>query len=143
MILIAIVGEDSFHSFDPVVRSKLQFRGLNLIRKLDDRFKKLIGVIEYTTSKKCLDMGEKLEIGWCQVGTVWRMRNSNESISLKAVLMHSKCMDFPSLRKDFRRRRIHNMSMEVPGVEIPPGGITPTTRNPSIFQITVNKSFSC
>jgi hypothetical protein len=34
---VSIVGQDSFPSFDPPLKSKLQFRELNLIQKLDDR----------------------------------------------------------------------------------------------------------
>jgi hypothetical protein len=65
------------------VKNKLQFRGLNLVQKLDDPFKKLIGMIEYTTYKRCLDMAEKPEAGGCQVTIVWGMRNSKERISIK------------------------------------------------------------
>jgi hypothetical protein len=46
-----------------MVKNKLQFRGMNLVQKLDDCLKKLIGIIEYTTCKRCLDMAEKPEVG--------------------------------------------------------------------------------
>jgi hypothetical protein len=75
------VGEDSFHSLAPVVTNELQFKGLNLIQKLDDRVKKLINIIEFTTCKRCFDMGEKPEVGWCQVRTAWRMRTIAKEFS--------------------------------------------------------------
>jgi hypothetical protein len=54
-----------------MVKNEMEFRGLNLVQKLDEHFKKLIGIIEYTTFKSCLDMAEKPEVGRCQVRTVW------------------------------------------------------------------------
>jgi hypothetical protein len=78
--LVSIVGQDPFHSFDPVVKNKLQFRGPNRTQKLVDRPEKLIDITEYTTCKRCLDMTETPGVEWCQAGTVWQMRNSNERI---------------------------------------------------------------
>jgi hypothetical protein len=76
----------------------------------------------------------------CQVRTVWRMRNSNERIFFKTVLIHSKnesssCAGghsakvhgFPSIRKEFHNQRIHNVSKELLCIEIPPDGIISTT----------------
>jgi hypothetical protein len=48
VIVVSIVGQDPFHSFDPMVQNNLQCRELNLIQKLSDHLKKLIDVIEYT-----------------------------------------------------------------------------------------------
>jgi hypothetical protein len=53
---LVIIAHDPFHSFNPVVKNKLQFSGLNLIQKLDDHLKKLINIIECTSWKRCLDM---------------------------------------------------------------------------------------
>jgi hypothetical protein len=44
--VVLIVGQDPFDSFDPVVKNKLQFIGPNLIRKLDERLKRLINIIQ-------------------------------------------------------------------------------------------------
>jgi hypothetical protein len=52
------------------VKNKLQFRGPNLVQKLDDWLKKLIQVIEYITYKRCPDRAEKPEVGWCEVRVV-------------------------------------------------------------------------
>jgi hypothetical protein len=60
---------------DPVVKNKLQFRGLNLVQKLDDHLEKLIGIIEYTTFRRCLDMAEKPEVGRCQLKTLASKRS--------------------------------------------------------------------
>jgi hypothetical protein len=73
VIVVSIVGQ--------VLKNKLQFRELNLVPKLDDRLNKLIGVIEHTTCKRCLDMAEKPEVGGSQARTIWGMRNGNERIS--------------------------------------------------------------
>jgi hypothetical protein len=85
VILVSIVSENPFYLFDPVVQNKLESRGLNLIHKLDDSRKRLINIIEGTICKRGLDMAEKLEVGWCQVGTLWRMRNSNERIFMSKL----------------------------------------------------------
>jgi hypothetical protein len=68
-----------------MVKNKLQFRGPNLVQKRNDRLKKLIGIIEYTTCKRCIDMAEKPEVRRCQFRNVWGMRNSNERISIKKL----------------------------------------------------------
>jgi hypothetical protein len=82
----SIVDKDQFYSFNQVIENKEQFRGLNLIQKLDDRLKKFIDMIEDTTCKRCFNMAEKPEVGWCQARNVWRMRNCNERIFIKMVL---------------------------------------------------------
>jgi hypothetical protein len=87
---ISIVGQDPFPPFAPVLKNKLQFRGLDLLPKLHDRLDKLVNIIEYTTCKKCLDTTAKSEAGWSQPMTVWRMWNSNERIFIKIVLTHWK-----------------------------------------------------
>jgi hypothetical protein len=51
--------------------------------KLDDHLKKLIDIIEYTTSKKCIHMVEKPELACCQVSTLCWMGNSNEIIFIE------------------------------------------------------------
>jgi hypothetical protein len=84
--VVSIVGSDPFHSFDPVAQNKPQFRGLNLIHKIDDRLKKFITVIEYAICKRCLDMAAKPKVGRRQVRMVWQMRNSNERIFTKKPL---------------------------------------------------------
>jgi hypothetical protein len=71
VLIVSIVGSDPFHSFDPVVKNKLQFKGPNLIQKLDDCLKKLADITEHTTCKRCFDMAEKPEVGWCQIRTVY------------------------------------------------------------------------
>jgi hypothetical protein len=68
--MVSIPGENPFYLFGSVVQNKPQFRGRNLIHKLDDCRKRLINIIEYTTCKRGLDMAEKPEVGWCQVGTL-------------------------------------------------------------------------
>jgi uncharacterized membrane protein len=62
------------------MKNKLQSRGLNIIQKLDECLKNVISVIEYTTCKRSLDLAEKPEVGWCQIGTVSPRRNSSERI---------------------------------------------------------------
>jgi hypothetical protein len=49
VIFVSIICQDTFHWFDPVVKNKSRFRGLNLIHKLDEYLKKLIEITEYTT----------------------------------------------------------------------------------------------
>jgi hypothetical protein len=56
---------------------------MNLIQKLGDHFKKLINIIEYATCKRCLDITERPEVGWCRVRTIWRMRSSNKRTFIK------------------------------------------------------------
>jgi hypothetical protein len=85
VIIVSIVGENSFYLSDSVVQNRPQFKGLNLIHKLDDCRKRLINIIEYTTRKRGFDMAEKPEVGWCQVGTLCRMRNSNERIFMSKL----------------------------------------------------------
>jgi Txe/YoeB family toxin of Txe-Axe toxin-antitoxin module len=70
----------SFYSFDSVMKNKLQFRGLNLIQRRDDRLKKFINIIEYTICERCFDIIEKPEVGWGKVRTVWRMKTGSEII---------------------------------------------------------------
>jgi hypothetical protein len=48
VILVFIVGSYQFHSFDSVVKNKMQFRGSNLIQKLDDLLKKPVDIMKYT-----------------------------------------------------------------------------------------------
>jgi hypothetical protein len=81
----SIVREDPFHSFDPMVKNMLQFRGVNLHQKLYDCLKKLINIIEYMTCKRYLDITKKPGGGRCQVRTVWRMRNNNEKLFIKKL----------------------------------------------------------
>jgi hypothetical protein len=72
VIIVSIVGEDPFHSFKIVAKSKLQFRRPNLIHKLDERLMKLINVIEYTTCKRCFGMTEKPAVEWPNSGLYGR-----------------------------------------------------------------------
>jgi hypothetical protein len=58
VIVISIIAEDLFHSFDPVVKNNLQFKGMNFFRRLGDRLKELINIIEYMTRKRCLEKPE-------------------------------------------------------------------------------------
>jgi hypothetical protein len=46
-----------------------------------------------------------------------------------------------SSRGDFRQQRIHNMNKEVLGADTPRGSTISRTTNPSIPQITINRSF--
>jgi hypothetical protein len=66
-----------------VVKNRLHFRRPNVIQSPDDRLKKLINIIEDMTCKQCLDMAQKPEVEWCQVRTIWRMRNSQERMFIK------------------------------------------------------------
>jgi hypothetical protein len=52
-----------------MVQNNLQFRGLSLIQKLDDRFKRLVDIIECRTCKRCFDMAEKPEVGRHEIRT--------------------------------------------------------------------------
>jgi hypothetical protein len=67
------------------VENRPQFRGLNLIHKLENRLKKLSDIIDYTTCKRYLDMTEKPQLGWRLVMTVWRMSGSHENISFQKL----------------------------------------------------------
>jgi hypothetical protein len=65
------------------MRNKLQFRGPNLIQKLDDGLKKLTNITEYTPCKRRRDLADPPAVGWRQVGAVERMRNSSERIFIE------------------------------------------------------------
>jgi hypothetical protein len=85
-IVISIVGSDPISLIRSSGEKQAPIQRAESHLKLDDPLKRLIDVIKYMICKRCIDMAERSTVGWCQIKTVWRMRNSNKRIFIKNCL---------------------------------------------------------
>jgi hypothetical protein len=63
--------------------NNLQFTRPKVTQQLDNRLKKHIDIINYTTCKKFLDVAEKPGIGSCNARTAWRVRNGKKTVFIR------------------------------------------------------------